>query len=191
MYSFLPNPRIWWIVLATMSLASAGGNAEVLQSIDAQTGLKSWSWQGDGLGIELLQVAPDFIRASYASRGLPESIREAVAKRCVFGTIVRNLSELPLHYRVADWRYIPTGGTERTIKTKTEWLEEWHALGVRFSWSILADDPTFARGDWIQGFTTMAEPHGSRLDLKVVWHIEGKRHEKVLSSLECAPAPVD
>ncbi len=51
-------------------------------------------------------------------------------------------------------------------------------MGVRFSWSILADDPTFAVGDWIQGFTTMAEPHGSRVSLKVVWSIEGKRYEK-------------
>jgi len=190
-YSVLPNPRICLFLLATLSAVGAGGAAEVQLSTDVQTGLKSWSWKDEGLAIELLQVPPDFIRASYARRGLPEPIREAVASRCVFGTIIRNLSDQPLQYRVADWRYTPAGGMERRIKTKTEWLDEWHGMGVRFSWSILADDPTFAKGDWIQGFTTMAEPHGSRLDLKVVWHIEGKRYEKVLAGLECAPAPAE
>jgi len=158
---------------------------------DPQTGLKSWHYEGDGLAIELLQVPPDFIRASYARRGLPEAVIEAVATRCVFGTIVRNVSDRPLAYRVADWRYTTADGVERAIKTKSEWLEEWHGMGVRFSWSILADDSIFAVGDWIQGFTTMPEPHGGRLSLKVVWTIDGERHAKVLPDLECAPAPVD
>jgi hypothetical protein len=158
---------------------------------DPDTGTKSWKFARNGLDIELIQVPPDFIRASYSARGLPASVSEAVATRCVFGTIVRNISYRPLSYRVADWRYMKADGVELPIKTKTEWLEEWHGMGVRFSWSILADDPTFAVGDWIQGFTTMAEPHGSRLSLKVVWSIDGERYEKVLPGLECAPAPRD
>jgi len=161
----------------------------VTTSTDPDTGIKRWKFAADGLDIELIQVPPDFIRASYSARGLPASVSEAVATRCVFGTIVRNVSDRPLSYRVADWRYVDAEGVERPIKTKSEWLEEWHGMGVRFSWSILADDPTFAVGDWIQGFTTLAEPHGSRVSLKVVWSIEGKRYEKVLSNLECAPAP--
>jgi len=158
---------------------------------DPQTGLKSWHYEGDGLAIELVQVPPDFIRASYSARGLPEAVTEAVATRCVFGTIVRNVAQQPLAYRVADWRYSAADGVERPIKTKSEWLEEWHGMGVRFSWSILADAPTFAVGDWIQGFTTMPEAHGSRLSLKVVWTTGGERHEKVLPDLECAPAPAE
>ncbi len=156
---------------------------------DPQTGLKSWHYEGDGLAIELVQVPPDFIRASYARRGLPDTVIEAVATRCVFGTIVRNVGQRPLGYRVADWRYSRDDGVQHPIKTKSEWLTEWHAMGVRFSWSILADDPVFAVGDWIQGFTTVPEPHGSRLDLKVVWTVEGEQHEKVLPGLECAPPP--
>jgi len=161
----------------------------VRMSTEAETGIKHWKYAADGLDIELVQVPPDFIRASYSARGLPSAVSEAVATRCVFGTIVRNVSDKPLSYRVADWRYIKADGVELPIKTKTEWLKEWHAMGVRFSWSILADDPTFAVGDWVQGFTTMAEPHGSRVSLKVVWSIGGKRYDKVLPNLECAPAP--
>lgn len=175
-----------------MMIAIAPGAAAqtaVSVDVDPATGLKSWQWQGNGLDIELVQVPPDFIRASYAARGLPEAVREAVASRCVFGTIVRNLAESPLQYRVADWHYVDSSGARHPIKTKSEWLAEWHGMGVRFSWSILADEPTFAAGDWIQGFTTMPEPHGSRLDLNVVWTIEGVRHEQLLRDLECAPPP--
>jgi len=164
---------------------------KILVSTNPNSGVKSWSWEGDGLSIQLLRLNPDAIRATYTSRGLPKTITEAVATRCVFGTIIRNISDKPLQYKVSDWRYISSDGTEKKIKTKTEWLKEWHAMGVRFSWSILADDTTFEVGDWVQGFTTMAEPHGSVLDLKVVWEIEGKRFEKILHELQCAPAPID
>ena len=163
----------------------------ILISTNPDTGTMTWSWEGNGLALQLLQVNPDFIRASYTSRNLPKTVTEAVATRCVFGTIIRNVSDSPLHYKVADWRYFTPDGSEKKIKTKTEWLNEWHSMGVRFSWSILADDPTFEVGDWVQGFTTMAEPHGSKLDLKVVWEIEGKRFEKILPELQCAPAPTD
>lgn len=185
------NIRILVVLLLAVSGVSSGlaGQDGVTLSTEEGTGLKHWKITEHGLDLELIQVPPDFIRASYASRGLPPAVSEAVATRCVFGTIVRNVSDSALSYRVADWRQVQSDGTELPIKTKSEWLEEWHGMGVRFSWSILADDPTFAVGDWIQGFTTMAEPHGSRLSLKVVWSIEGRRYEKTIPDLQCAPAP--
>ena len=185
----LPRILITFICLGLFHSVSA--NDDVQLSTNPDTGLKSWNWQGDGMAIELLQVPPDFIRASYSSRGLPSSVTEAVATRCVFGTIVRNISDAELNYNVADWRYSVGGGAEKKIKTKTEWLDEWYAMGVRFSWSILADNPSFAVGDWIQGFTTMAEPHGTTLNLKVVWSIKGKQYETTLPNLVCADAPID
>ena len=183
--------RILLALLLAVSTVSSGlaGEDGVTLVIEEETGLKHWKITEHGLDLELIQVPPDFIRASYAARGLPPTVSEAVATRCVFGTIVRNVSESSLSYRVADWRHIKSDGTELPIKTKSEWLEEWHAMGVRFSWSILADAPTFAVGDWIQGFTTLVAPHGSRVALKVVWTIEGESYAKVLSNLECAPAP--
>lgn len=175
-------------LLVSLNAVFASTN-DVDLKINPDTGLKSWSWQGDGLAIELIQVAPDFIRASYSSRGLPSNLIESVATRCVFGTIVRNVSNKALKYQVADWRYtLPGQQLEKKIKTKTEWVEEWHAMGVRFSWSILADDPVFEVGDWIQGFTTMAEPHGSTVDLRIRWEVEGRNYERILLGLECADA---
>ena len=177
------------LIVAGLASAVSAADDGVTLSVDVDTGLKSWRFSEHGIDLELLQVPPDFIRASYAARGLPATVSEAVATRCVFGTIVRNVSERPLAYRVADWRQVQADGTELPIKTKSEWLREWHGMGVRFSWSILADDPTFAVGDWIQGFTTLVAPHGSRVGLRLVWSIEGERYERVLSDLECAPAP--
>jgi hypothetical protein len=178
--------------LAVLAIAVSSAEASdhsVTTRINADTGLKSWQYKDADLALEFIQVPPDFIRASYAARGLPDTLIETVATQCVFGSIVRNLSDQPLSYRVADWRYLTADGQERRIKTKSEWLRQWHGMGVRFSWSILADDASFAKGDWIQGFTTLAEPHGSRVALKAVWTIEGKRHEKIIPDMQCAPAP--
>lgn len=174
------------LLMLSMSYAD---EADIVTRVNSDTGLKSWQFQSEHISIEFLQVPPDFIRASYAARGLPEELIESVATQCVFGSIVRNLSDQPLSYRVADWRYLSADAVERKIKTKTQWLEQWQDMGIRFSWSILADDVTFSKGDWIQGFTTLSEPHGSRIDLKVVWSVAGKRYEKILPKLECAPAP--
>ncbi len=183
-------PRAMVLLMLSMPMSGVdAGKGEIIAQADPDTGLKSWQFQGEGLAIEFLQVPPDFIRASYAARGLPKELIESVATQCVFGSIVRNISDQPLSYRVADWHYLTADAVEHKIKTKTQWLEQWHGMGIRFSWSMLADDVTFAKGDWIQGFTTVAEPHGSRIGLKVVWTTAGKRHEKILPDLECAPAP--
>jgi hypothetical protein len=177
---------LWFLLSLSACGVSAG---EVVTQTNPDTGLKSWQFQGGGMSIEFLQVPPDFIRASYAARGLPKVLIESVATQCVFGSIVRNIDDQPLSYRVADWRYLTADGVEHEIKTKSQWLEQWHGMGVRFSWSILADEVTFSKGDWIQGFTVVAQPHGSAIGLKVVWSIAGERHEQILPELECAPAP--
>jgi hypothetical protein len=38
--------------------------------------------------MELIQVLPDYVRAVYASRGLPQTIIDSVSSYCVFGTIL-------------------------------------------------------------------------------------------------------
>ncbi|MDJ0806854.1 MAG: hypothetical protein QNJ78_08470 [Gammaproteobacteria bacterium] len=176
------------LIYSAVLFSGAIGEREIITRVNPDNGLKSWLFKDENLSIEFLQVPPDFIRASYAARGLPKALIETVATQCVFGSIVRNLADRPISYSVADWRYLTTDGLEHKIKTKTQWLDEWHGMGVRFSWSILADDITFSKGDWIQGFTTISEPHGSRIGLKIVWSYAGKHYAKILPDLECAPA---
>jgi hypothetical protein len=136
-----------------------------VERVSPDTGLSSWKSEGDALEFELVQVLPDYVRAVYAARGLPEVVVDKVSSYCVFGTILHNRTEKPLSYRVADWRYITPDGVSHRIRTKSEWVSEWQDLGIAFRWSMLPDDQTFEVGDWGQGFTTIALEPGSRFAL--------------------------
>ncbi|HHH43950.1 MAG TPA: hypothetical protein ENK49_07420 [Gammaproteobacteria bacterium] len=155
---------------------------------DPDTGLLSWQVREPGFSMQLLQLLPDYVRATYMARGLPPDLVETVAGYCVFGTIITNDSQHRLSYRVADWRYITSDGKAHRLKTKTQWVSEWKERGVAFRWSILPDDQTFEPGDWSQGFTTIALPPGSTFDLVYSWRYQGETREGKLEGLRCAPA---
>ena len=110
---------------------------EVRQHTDPDTGLLSWQIRERGFSMQLLQVLPDYVRATYSARGLPPDIVETIAGYCVFGTIVTNDSQQQLSYRVADWRYVTADSKAHPLKTKTQWVNEWKDQGVAFRWSIL------------------------------------------------------
>lgn len=159
---------------------------EVQKKQDPDTGLLSWHVEDLGLSLELIQLPPDYIRAIYSSRGLPKDVVEDMASYCVFGTIIKNLSDTQLSYRVADWRYVTADGKVHALKTKTQWLTEWRKRGVKFAWSLLPDDQVFDVGDWSQGFTTVKLPHGSTFDLVFYWKLEEKTHAGKIENLRCA-----
>ena len=164
------------------------GVAAVEQQVNPETGLLSWHVEGQAFAIELIQVLPDYVRAVYAARGLPQQIIDDVSSYCVFGTIIRNTTAVPLSYRVADWYYTTSDGVRHRLKTKSEWVREWRDMGVAFRWSMLADEQTFAEGDWVQGFTTVKLPPGSHFDLGYSWSQYGKRVNRTIQGLRCAPA---
>jgi len=160
---------------------------EVQRYTNPDTGLLSWQVREPGFSMQLLQLLPDFIRATYSARGLPPTIVDTIAGYCVFGTIITNDTRQRVSYRVADWRYIAPDGRSHPLKTKTQWVDEWKDQGVAFRWSILPDDQTFEPGDWSQGFTTIPLPPGSQLDLVYSWTYQGEKHEGKLEGLRCAP----
>ncbi len=160
----------------------------VTAHVDPDTGLKSWQVADQEFTVELIQVLPDYVRATYAARGLPAQIVDDVSGYCVFGTIIRNTTTEPLSYRVADWRYLTPDGTAHRIKTKSEWVREWSSMGVAFRWSMLADEQTFSEGDWVQGFTTVKLPPGGRFDLVYSWSQHGEQHTGTIRNVQCAPA---
>ena len=147
----------------------------------------TWTSVGDGFSLELIQLLPDFVRAIYSKHGFPKEEVERIAGYCVYGSIIKNTSQQLLSYRVADWRYREKNGTEHPVKTKTQWLEEWRRVGIKFSWTLLPDSGDFEIGDWQQGFTTIKLPRNSEFDLIYNWKLDGVKHEAVLENLRCPP----
>ena len=52
--------------------------AMATRHVDPDTGLLSWKVEGQAFAIELIQVLPDYVRAVYAARGLPQQGRRLV-----------------------------------------------------------------------------------------------------------------
>ena len=178
------------IVLLTCLLLLAGTctAAEVTVTRTPDSGQLSWSFEQHGLGFQLIQLSPDFVTAFYGARGLPKDVVGYMTSLCVFGTIVRNLSDTGVSYRVSDWRYQPAGGETRPVTGKSQWVAKWHNMGSGFKWSLLPDDQVFAVGDWNQGFTVLQLPHGSLFDLHLSWQKDGQPHQLTLKEVRCADA---
>lgn len=162
--------------------------SEVRYQRNPDTGLSSWKAEHETFSLELIQVVPDYVRAVYASRGLPAELIERVARYCVFGTIVRNESQAPLSWQISDWRYLTRDGKLHKLKPKSEWVKEWSKQGVAFRWTLLPDDQTYAVGDWGQGFITLELAPGEFFDLLYSWSQNGKTHTGKIENAQCVPA---
>jgi hypothetical protein len=173
-------------VLAFLTLAPLVAPADGVRSVDPQSGLASWKVEDSGFSLQLLQVLPDYVRAVYASRGLPEDVIERVASNCVFGTIIRNESDAPLTWRLTDWRFVTADGEQHRVKPKSAWVEEWRKAGIAFRWTLLADEQTYEIGDWGQGFITLKLAPGEAFDLHYSWSQHDQSHTGMLRELRCA-----
>lgn len=187
----MPLNKIISAALLLMLAVNVAWAADVTTMRDPNSGLYSWKVVDRGFSLELIQLPPDFIRAVYAARDLPPAMIEGVARYCTFGTVVRNETDLPMSYRVAQWRAVRDDGGRQRLRTKSQWLAEWRKMGVDFGFSILPDAMTFEVGDWAQGFTTVKLPRGSHFDLIYSWRQYGKTYTGKLPNLVCpsdAPA---
>jgi len=178
-------PLLLWLLVLT-SLPVTAGEAE--QYRDPDTGLISWRVQQPGFSLQLIQMLPDYVAAVYSSRGLPPELIERLRTHCVFGTILTNDSDATLTYHVADWRAITPDGTTHPIRAKSAWMAEWTAMGVGFRWSMLADEQSFAPGDWMQGFTTVELAPDSEFDFVYSVELKNERHDGRMAKVRCAPA---
>lgn len=185
------NLKIVLLLLAPLSVSAAPVVAPPATAMEThlnpQSGLYSWKIEDHGFSVELIQLLPDVVRAMYQARGIPDELTESLVSYCVFGTVAINTSTQKVSYRVADWRYVTADGRRHTLKTKTEWVEAWHKMGVPYGWSILPDDQDFEVGDWSQGFTTVALAPNEAFDLEYTWSINGEGHQATFKGIRCAP----
>jgi len=189
-YSARKNSFIVRILICSTLVYCSTVLAESTKFTDPSTGLLSWRAEEHGFSLQLIQLNPDYVTAVYDSRGLPQKLIDGILKYCVFGTIVKNESDKIVSYKVAEWNYTTADGKTRAIKPKTEWLKEWEAMGVGYRWSLLADEQTFSKGDWIQGFTTIDAKPGDSFDFHYQWIYDGKRFENTIKGIRCATADV-
>jgi len=178
------------IVLIPLMLCAASKPslaAKITTQQNEASGLYSWVAESDGFSIELIQLLPDFIRAIYMSHDFPAAEVEDIASYCVFGTVIKNTSGQELDYDVADWYYTDSSGNKHSLKTKSNWIEQWQKAGVAFSWTLLPDKGTFYEGDWQQGFTTVKLPRESAFTLTYKWSINDTEYTDIFEGLRCAP----
>lgn len=184
--------KITFFSIALFMVSTVVHSADVSIHKNETSGLLTWTADDEGFSIELIQLLPDFIRAIYAKHNFPKQEIERAASYCMFGTILKNTSDQHLSYRVSDWRYRTNDGNgnygkEQPVKTKTQWLEEWRKVGIKFSWTLLPDVGEFSVGDWQQGFTTIKLPRDSSFDLIYKWSLDGVAHRGILENIKCPP----
>lgn len=167
--------------------ATAARSADITAQKNEASGLYSWTAEGEGFSIELIQLLPDFIRAIYMSHDFPDAEVDEIAGYCVFGTVIKNTSGQQLDYDVADWFYTDKSGKNYPVKTKSEWIAQWQKAGVTFSWTLLPDKGRFYEGDWQQGFTTIKLPRESEFTLTFKWTIDNTEYTDIFEGLRCAP----
>lgn len=172
-------------------LAGCSRNPPVDITVNPETGLSTWKTRDQVFSLELTPLLPDFVRAVFMAKNLPDEIVEAIAGYCVFGTIVRNKADESLSYDMRAWRYVTEDGVEHRARPKSDWVSEWREQGVAFRWTLLYEAQTYAVGDWGQGFTTVKLPPGTRFDLHYSWEQGGKTHERTIPDMACAPATLD
>lgn len=172
------------LLIALLLLGTAHA-ADIVITQNPETGLKSWKQSDRGFSLELVQLLPEFVQATYSSRDLPPAIYDSMKGYCIFGTVARNETDAPLAYRMNNWRYVTSDGKQHRLRTKSEWVKVWTKLGADFSYSILPDDLEFEIGDWAQGFTTPKLAPGARFDLIYTWRQHGKTYTGKLENVAC------
>lgn len=180
--------RILLTLLAAWPLAALATQT----SVDPETGLATWETRTQGIEVRLTQISPDQIRGFYLARGFSPEATERFARECVFMTVVRNVGDVTLLHRLANWRYVTTDAPPRPLRGKAAWAYQWKRMGVpesariAFEWAQLPTAQTYAPGDWNQGMTSYSVPRGETFNLQFVWQAGGRTFSGKLEQVRCA-----
>jgi len=178
--------------LTLLLLWGAPAWAATESRIDPDTGLATWQTEQQGIQIGLTQIGPDQARAFYLARGFSAAATEHYVAECVFMTVLRNVGDIPIRHRLADWRYSAAGRAPRAIRSKAGWAALWQKLGVEepariaFTWAQFPTAQTFAAGDWNQGMTTYRVARDQPFDLHIRWQAGGTTRSAVVHNVRCA-----
>ncbi len=185
------------LLLGSLLPQAPAAALHVEHSIDPETGLEGWKLVDAPLELELIQRLPDQTRGFFIARGFTPDQADAIARACVFQTIVRNTSpagsDTSVEVDLRRWHLAGKGGSSRPIRVKEDWLRSWQggevttAARVAFEWSTFPTHQVYRPGDYNWGMTTLGVEPGTTLDLAVEWRVNGEIRSYRIESLRCAP----
>lgn len=191
---------IFLLVIASVAqfvhAAAIPVESQTQASLAQETNIATWETKSNDVHLRLTQISPNQARAFMQARGLDEKSVAEFSHTCVYMTVLRNDSKLPIKYCLAEWRYVPNLGTPQLMLGKHDWLARWQPrklakqVKLAFDWSQFPFEQAFSPGDWNQGMTTFELPAGSRFDLLYRWWQDSKLYEGTLRDVQC-PATFD
>lgn len=183
------------VLLAVMT-CSPVAVADVVRSVDGETGLAKWSFTAGDVEVELIQRLPDQTRGFYQARNFPVAVADEIARNCIFQTIIRNTggsgADSPLAVDLATWR-VRHAGKEGGMKLKEPWLASWpetavgQAARLAFQWAMFPTRQEFLPDDYNWGMTAYGLSPGSVFDLHLAWRTGGREDFGWIRGIECAP----
>ncbi len=189
---FRVNPVASLLCALVLLHGTDAGADATRHSRDPATGAETWEWRGADVALSLTQILPDQVRGFYGARGFDADAVDAIARHCVFQTVMRNASAAgEVAPQLADWRFITAQG-EHPLQLNRDWQAEWDGRGIvpaarlAFEWAQFPPDQNFARGDWNMGMTLYPLAPGSRFDLRFVWKVNSATHTGLMRGVRCA-----
>ncbi len=181
---------------AVLLLAGAAVMADppVHRGVVAETGLRYWEWDGEGVLFRLTQRLPDQTRAYFMARGFAPDQADRIARRCVFQSMFKNTAVAgapSVTIDLADWR-VRHAGRESRLLTREQWRQNFpgsalpKAAAIALEWSLLPTQQEYAPGDYNWGMSSYGLAPGTVFDLAFSWIREGRRLQGRLNGVECA-----
>jgi hypothetical protein len=189
-------PALRIMTLCGLFLVSPAGLADpVAVGIDAETRLKHWEWNADGVALRITQRLPDQTRAFFLARGFNQADADYIAGNCIFQTMFRNTGPETSGTVASDLKewHIRSNGKDSQLLVREHWRKLWaereipQSAGIAFEWSLLPTQQTYAPGDYNWGMTSYGLPPDRHFDLVFTWHRNGQRLEGKIGDIQCAP----
>ncbi|MBL3590034.1 MAG: hypothetical protein JMN24_09610 [gamma proteobacterium endosymbiont of Lamellibrachia anaximandri] len=181
------------LLIGTLFIPTASAAGSATTGSDPETGLAFWRYEAEGILFELNQRLPDQTRAFFQARGFDTDTANQFATSCVFQSRLLNTAVAggaSLQFNLNEWRVI-SGNKSSSMATTDDWMPRWkkqsigQAARIAFKWSLLPSEQTYAPGDYNWGMTSYDQPPGTRFNLTLVWHREGKRESATIRNIEC------
>jgi hypothetical protein len=163
--------------------------------VAADTGLRYWEWNAQGVLFRLTQRLPDQTRAYFMARGFDSGYADRIANRCVFQSMFKNIADsggATISIDLDAWRVHSSSGEGRLL-TREAWQDEMQkndispAAAIAFKWSLLPTRQVYTPGDYNWGMTSYGLKPGKIFDLDFSWKRGGQVFQGHLKGVECAP----